>query len=214
MVNNLNLGFLRANNQVAIESGRIIASLLSDHPSYREPLPEGVLPPKQLNELVDLLEASCEAAKSHDSAKIEARNQIRLQFNASIRNTARHLEIMANGDLSKLQNTGFDVRKTPKKGKKQPQPVGTPVPSARHGELSGTVLLRTNVVPGAGGYEPEMSITDPAVAANWTGLGIRIHVSKIEISGLVPGQRYWFRMRAIGVDGPGAWSVPISIIAL
>jgi|JI10StandDraft_1071094.scaffolds.fasta_scaffold60097_6 hypothetical protein len=70
-------------------------------------------------------------------------------------------------------------------------------------EFEGTCALRWERVRGASVYEIEFKLKEDE--APWQRFQT-VTAAKAEVSGLIGGQFYYFRVRAIGAAGPGAWS--------
>jgi hypothetical protein len=63
-------------------------------------------------------------------------------------------------------------------------------------------------VKGTKSYEVQQS-TD---AANWQHAGVATK-SKLTVSGLTTGTKYWFRVRAVGGNATSPWSDPATKVA-
>ena len=213
MAANLRVDFLRSTDVVAIAKGRVIKTMLTNHPYAQAPLPAGVFSPDGLGEVLDRLQGACDDALCHDSRKIEARKKVRIEFDNGMRNLARHLEIWANGDVAKLQSTGFDLRRAPKRVATAPGPLPAPLLVMKHGTHPGTMTAHMKAIAGAVLYELYFT-SDPTREENWTKFGSSVTPSKIPVAGLNPGQNYWFRSCGVGATGNGAWSVPFPLMSL
>ena len=79
-----------------------------------------------------------------------------------------------------------------------------PVQEPRYARSS--LVPRTSPKPKyIGTFEGQKCTGDPAVEANWQTVIIATKASKIDYTGLTPGQLTYFRVR--GINGhPGAWS--------
>jgi phosphodiesterase/alkaline phosphatase D-like protein len=86
--------------------------------------------------------------------------------------------------------------------------------SVRHGEITRTLILKCNRTDGAGSVEWQISEDESAGEAGWKPGGVCTHCNRIEVKDLIPGKRYFFRMRNIGGNGPGPWSVTVSLICM
>lgn len=214
MIGVLKIDFLRGPDVKALARGRIIKSMLVDHDYTKGPLPPGVLSPDQLGALIERLQVAGDEALSHDTQKIRIHREIRKEYNKAIKNLASHLEILANGDVSKLQNLGFDLRQPPKKGARSQETLPTVEFTARHGLLEGTILIHIKLLALAAYYELQIASADPTQEENWQLYDTYIQPTKILITDRTPGQRYWFRVRARGVNGYGPWSPPTPLMSL
>ena len=210
----LKIDFLRGNNVTALAKGRIIRNMLADHPYQHAPLSTGVLTPDQLGELIDRMQTAHDQTLSRDVGKLQACSVVRKEYNNAFRNLARHLEIWANNDVSKLQNTGFDLRQAPKKRAPFVGPLPAPSLDVKHGPSPGTMVARMSVLLGAAMYELHITTGDPSQEANWGLQGLHTHPSKIVIPDLNSGQGYWLRGRGIGATGNGLWSAPFPLMSL
>ena len=211
MGNILSIKFIRGPDQTAMTKGRYIYRKVENHPLNQPPYPPGVLSPEQTKDVIDRLDLACFEARSRDLGKIAIRNAVRQEFNTAFRNLANHLEIGAGGDISKLQDVGFDFRKpTKKKGVTVVQ--DSPAVEATHSPISGTISVRISTVAGAVINELQIS-SDPNVEENWGKFGQFLPHTNIEVNGRTPGQKYWFRARGIGAN-EGPWSAPIFLISL
>ena len=210
----LKITFLRASTPVALSKGRIIKGMLTDHPYQHAPLPPGVLAPAQLGDLIDRTQTAYDQSLSRDVGKVQACCLVRQEFNNAFRNLARHLEIWANGDVSKLQHLGFDLRQTPKKSAPPTGPLPAPKLHVKHGLRPGTMIARMSVLAGALMYELYITSGDPSQEENWGQQGLHAHPSKIDIPGLSSGKGYWLRGRGIGATGNGIWSAPFPLMSL
>ena len=67
-----------------------------------------------------------------------------------------------------------------------------------------------DAVPRAQAYELQHTL-DPN-AGLWTDGGTFASTRGIGMTGLTRGKDYWARIRAVGPDGPGAWSDPVTTL--
>ncbi len=77
-----------------------------------------------------------------------------------------------------------------------------------------TFMQGARRVPDAACYDVQMTSADPTVETNWTAVGIFQNPRRIQVLGLTPGKVYWFRLRALGKAGPGAWTGAASLMAV
>jgi hypothetical protein len=206
----LKIDFLRKSDPIAMDKGRLIKTLLASHPYCSGP---GSSTPDILGSVIDRLQIAGDEAKCRDVNKIRARVEVRNEFNNTFRNTARAIETWANGDLTKLQLTGFDVRQFPKKGS-TPGQLPAPILSVVQGLLEGTMVANMSAVKGAATFDLHVTTGDPSQEASWQLYDSYAYRTKILITGRTPGQSYWFRGRGFGVTGYGAWSKPVSLRSL
>jgi hypothetical protein len=78
------------------------------------------------------------------------------------------------------------------------------------GEMPGQVALAWNPVPNARSYTLQQT-QDITAPGSWINV-LNCTKGKLSVSGLVVGQRYWFRVAAIGSAGQGPFGEPASRI--
>ena len=83
-----------------------------------------------------------------------------------------------------------------------------------HGQLSGTLNAQVTRLAGAGSYEVHITKDDPKVESNWQHAVSSVTSTHILVTGLIPGQSYWLRIRGLNSNGGGVWSDLISIIVV
>lgn len=82
-------------------------------------------------------------------------------------------------------------------------------------KVPGAIVIYGNHVRNGGPYLVHLCKGDPTVESNWYNPGGHYNsCGRIEMMGLESATRYWVRMRTDGPDGPGQWSVPVSIVVL
>ena len=115
---------------------------------------------------------------------------------------ATYVNGIANGDPAIIALAGMGVSDD------TATPVG-PMPKvenlhAAQGDADGEIDLNWNPVGrGLQNYRVEIT-TDPAGQTGWTFKMNAGGKSKVTVTGLTSGQRYWFRVVAEGAGGPGA----------
>ena len=115
---------------------------------------------------------------------------------------AADLELKANGNLVSLATTGYDLRKTPVRSTGPlPAPQNLRV---RTTGTSGEAMCKCAAVPLADSYEIQWTL-EP-MAGPWTSLPAVSNSQAMLITGLQRGTDYYFRVRAIGANGPSGWS--------
>lgn len=115
---------------------------------------------------------------------------------------AADLELKANGDLVKLAATGFSFKKTPVKSQ---GPLAAPQNlRVKTTGTAGEAMAKVAAVALASGYEAQFTL-DP-MSGEWTPINLVTDSQKILFTGLSRGKDYYFRVRAIGANGPSGWS--------
>ncbi|MEI7730346.1 MAG: fibronectin type III domain-containing protein [Verrucomicrobiota bacterium] len=144
------------------------------------------------------------AAADRDKGKISAKNALRKELLALVRQIGVYLQVKSGGDRTILESTGYDLVKD-----RVPNPNPPAAPQSFKvvaGALPGSVVASAKSPRGARSFEVQYCLGDTSVPANWK-LGAQ-HGSchRIKIAGLDRGKDYSFRIHAIGQDGPGPWS--------
>lgn len=86
--------------------------------------------------------------------------------------------------------------------------VGLVIVRLRHGEVSGSILIRCTPARAKSLNELQTCTGDPNVEANWHDAAF-FAGGKALITGLTPATTVWFRIQTAGLDGVmGAWSDP------
>ena len=156
-----------------------------------------------LRDKMDQLSAAETLVKTLRSAVYDAADDVRDGMAVA----ASYAEASTEGDGTKILSLGFDVVGAPS---------STPVPMTRvvnlalsAGDHAGSIDAGWDPVPSARLYELQTAPTS-ADNAVWTAYGIPQSRSFVTITDLVPGQKVWVRVRALGAgDQPaGEWSDP------
>ena len=80
---------------------------------------------------------------------------------------------------------------------------------------SGAVVIAGHHVRNGGPYLLQICKGEPTSEESWYSPGGRyISCSKIILQDLEPANRYFFRMRTDGPEGPGPWCHPVNIIVI
>ena len=103
--------------------------------------------------------------------------------------------------LAIIGHSGFDLKNKGVRIK--------PEFEAKHGKVSGEILLFAKSAGLRASYEWRMSVDQ----LTWTDLPDTIQ-AKTKVSGLTPGQIYYFKQRAITKAGQGSWSQIFVIVAI
>jgi hypothetical protein len=195
------------------KSGAIVNGL-----RINKSFPEPWLPQVDTHKLLEadylVYQTALNAASTGDRIKAQDRDRAREVLTARLQKLAPYLEVVADGDVNKLMSTGYDLRREGGGGstaKVLDAPNGF---TAKHGMLSGSVLLHAVRLIGAKSYEAQHNEGDPRDESTWQHAGTFSGCNKIEIGSLTPGKSYWFRLRAINAAGPGAWTDPASLMVV
>jgi hypothetical protein len=191
-----------------------IVTAMTGNANFPEPWPAPVPSSAQLNTDLQSFSNAYSATLTGDRSRIAVRDAARDTLTSHLQQLAYYLQMTANGDDALLASTGFDLR-TP-----VPHTVITVPPPApsnlrlKRGEVSGMLLVQVQKQTQATAYDVQTTSADPTVEANWGDAGIFMNCSRIEVPGLTPLKTYSVRVRAINAAGPGAWTLPVSLVVL
>lgn len=182
-----------------IDFARSIVTLMTGNPDYLTPDPP----------LTDLTNAADETdtanqevlqARAVSKQKTAILHEKDEALNNLIRKMANYVVNKSDGNEAKIEGAGFQV-------KAGTGPVGELPPpedfSITYGDEAGELDLHWDGVDGASGYTVQKNETDPVNESAWTDIDNPTK-SKYTIKGLTSGNRYWFRVLALGSAGRGA----------
>jgi len=97
--------------------------------------------------------------------------------------------------------------------------VSTPIPTPGnfklvHGKNSGEMTGTVSSVKGARMFEVWGCEGDPNLEQNWKLVAASPNCRRIDIKGLTPGTKYWFKVRAVRSGDIGPWSNYINLMAI
>lgn len=192
----------------------LIYTSLNGNANFPPPWPAPVPP------LGDILTAKTdyhtkfEAAQSGDTGKIALRVEARSGLTKLLKKLAPYLELVADGSVSKLQSTGYDLRHDAVQPY-NPNPLAAPANfTFVRGDVSGTMDAWADSLAGAGSYILQICAADPTVEANWSTKTTSRTCSNIIVDGFTPGKTYYARMCGVGSNGPGVWAVSTGVMAV
>ncbi len=200
----IKIGFSTLDVPKQIERSRLIQTAMTGNASYATPVPSLAT----VKTATDNLEASYNESRGRDKNKVQIMKLRRAEMLALIIQLAAYVQSTSNGDKETILSSGFDVIT---RGVPQP-PVGQVLNlRVSKGTVSGTVKLLWDRMPGARVYVIEVS-TDPFGPETFEPRGVSTK-SRFELDKLKPGNKYWMRVAAIGLNGLGDWSDPAAKIA-
>ncbi len=133
------------------------------------------------------------AAQSRDKVEVAEKNAKRATLEQLMSSLAGYVMSVANGDEAILVLSGFDLVKP---ASPQP-PIGIPENfSVSRGINEGEIVSSVDRVAGARTYIHEYTADPLTPASEWAQQFTTVR--KCTIADLVPGQKYWFRVAAIG----------------
>ena len=139
------------------------------------------------------------------------RDESRIALLKSLRALAYYINVQADGNLPALTSSGMLLEK-PQTDSGLPEQVEHV--QIEDGAISGQIYVSFQRQNNMSGYEIETGQLDESnMKIEWTSLRHTTRSKKNPIEPLIPGQRYYVRVRARNNKGAGDWSEPVSIIA-
>ena len=186
-----------------------VISALTDHPFFKD------IPLDPLASAGTNLEESIRLTGAGDHSRIPDRNTHLARVIKELTRVAFHVQLQAIDEESQLHTSGLPLAERRARVRKVPRaPIALLTGLvATNLEDPGAVMLNADSQDAAFGYHFQFTKLDPAVEENWVDDAPAPHrvCRKIVIRGLDSLSRYSFRGRAIGDDGPGPWSNPVTI---
>lgn len=191
---------------------RYVAGVFDSHPAYQTGLPEWIHGAQQLRQHADLMNEAIEVATKDKSKEAEiaaAREKCARSLNFAV----QYVTMFADhkNDLSLLENLGLEFKhKNYTKERKLPEkPIKLIV---KNEEGVGDIIIFTNSGFGLkGGVEVQINDGNPAEESSWRTYDYYFSC-RIEIKGLEPVKKYYFRVRFKNGAGYGPWSEPVSLV--
>lgn len=212
MSSKLKTNFLTMKHSDCLVAFETILTRLTNNPYFPEPWNSKVPSLEIIGEAVGRYKTGYHAAINGDRLYIALRNNIREEVAAMLEKIAAYLEVEAADNPAALLTTGFELKRERSNSHLKMElapPLNFKVVNAQQ---NGVVIASAGRVPGAASYEAYITDRDPSTEANWTHLATFASASKMVISDLEAGKNYFFRVRAIGSDGPGPWAGPVNTI--
>ncbi|MDR3652340.1 MAG: fibronectin type III domain-containing protein [Paludibacter sp.] len=197
------LDFVRDPIAIKIETGRNVESKMRPSLIFKNP----DVAYDDLKASTDLLETRNVAALNGGKEATALLHQAEEDWVNKMRLMARYVDRVADGDSAIILSAGFNLAK-------QPAPAVRPEFSVELGEKSGSVLLQRKRVDGARSYIWQYYIGEtPSNDANWVNAQVTSQAS-VELTGLTPVIKYWFRVAAVTPTGTTAFCDPIMQVVI
>jgi len=196
----LGLSRLSVLERIALASQ--IVTAMTANPNFTTPNPPLV---DITTKKTALIAANNDANAKYLAAKdaVNLRNDLVRDMDSLLTQEASYVDNIANGNDNIIMSAGMSIRDAK-------APIGElPAPTnlyATAGDEDGEIVLNWEPVRGAKSYVVYMT-TDPNVPDSWAHKASRTE-SFIDIKELTSGNKYWFRVAAVGAAGQGAFSDP------
>lgn len=189
-----------------IQTGRLVVASLDDNPNFPDAAPVRAL----LLAAVDELESSFNAAQTarlFAATKVSEQNQSAAAFKQAMAQVASWVASQSALDPNKIMTAGFNLKRGNTTLGALPAPTAFEV---WPGAAEGTMDLFWGRVHGAKSYLIECALAG-SETLDWKMVATSTN-TKVSVSGLTSGQKYLFRVSAVGTAGQSPWSAPIAKI--
>lgn len=159
-------------------------------------------------DLQSAVTAKADADQAAKMATVTQRNA-ELALDNALAAEAAYVQNVTKGDEAGILSAGMDVRSSGHKRGPMPAPMGL---SGSAGDLPGEIDLHWDPVYGASSYAIQQTVDPLTPGSAWTVVPASTR-SKVSVTGLTPGTRYWFEVAAVGAAGQGPWSAPATKMA-
>lgn len=145
------------------------------------------------------------------STSVMHRNRAEDELKDAIKRLGNYISIHAQGDALKITRSGFALRRKPRRVREVLAPQGL---SAAYGRLSGEIDLKWRPDrPGIMFIVEMAEILPDHDASEWVIKGYT-KKSKFTLAELTPGNRYQFRLKAVGSDKQSGYSQVVYSMAV
>lgn len=159
---------------------------------------------------VEAAHASAQIAKQAAMTKTSILHEKTDVLTGVLRQAGGYIESIAGDDETKILSAGVNVKSTTASSSASETTAPTGL-SASAGDHEGEIDLIWDKVKGGRSYVLERS-PDPLTATSWAHEAVTTK-SSATVSGLVSGNRYWFRVAAVTSAGQSGWSGPTTKMA-
>jgi hypothetical protein len=178
---------------------RNIVTMMTGNADYLTPDP----PLADLTTVADETDTANKDAiqvRAESKQKTAIKNEKEDALDKIIRKEANYVENKSDGNEAKIEGAGFRT-------KSEGAPVGELPPpedfSITYGDEAGELNMHWDGTIGASGYVVQKNETDPVEESAWNDVDNPTK-TKYTVKDLKSGNRYWFRVLAVGTAGRGA----------
>jgi hypothetical protein len=200
----LSLSFTKYSDDGLETKAEGILSLMTGNSYFPAPVP----PLADLQVALTAYQTSIVEAVTSDKIKIANKRSCRIELETVLVQLGRYVMFVANGNELMLISTGFDLVKQP-----EPKVLEEPgLVTVSNGISSGRLVVSIKRVKGA--YSYLYQITPDPLLPNSTWTSMPLNRSTGIFENLVPGQKYWIRVAAVGAGTQIAYTQETWHIAL
>lgn len=196
----VSLAFAGASDHGVEERAQAVSSNLYGVPAFADP----PVTKAALDAALAAFSAAIAAAEQGGPADTADKNNKREALVAQLYLLADHVQDLHGNDLALLLSSGFEAASTNRAQSPLPPATITDVLPGNSGEM----ILRVERLKNAILYEAQHALINAEGSPGpWVDGAQSTRSQRIVITGLIPGQRYQFRVRAVGGStGHGDWS--------
>ena len=197
------LDFVRDPIPQKIETGHNVEAQMRQNPIFVK----SDVPVDDLKLCNDLLQSRYVASIGGGKEETILLHQAEEAWVDKMRKIAMFVDRIADGDGAVIVSAGFNLAK-------QRSASSRPEFCVEMGERSGSVSLRRQRIDGARSYIWQCYIGEtPGNEAEWVTVQITSQAS-VELTGLKPLTKYWFRVAAVTIQGTTAFCSPIMQVVI
>ena len=198
------LGFNRLADAVKIDTAFQVVEQMTGNDNFRDPKPTL----EEVSGAATNMQTAYNNAKQRVGANAQQRlEEARKNLSVVMEELRRYVNWVAKGNEVIIRSSGMHVSKTP-------APVARPLPVSLYAEfsnVSGTILLKWKASKHAKSYMVWYTAT-PDDESSWKFVDT-VSEKQILVGSLSTGQRYWFRVVAVGTNGNSIPCDPATMIA-
>ena len=185
-----------------IEKARFIVTSMTGNANFTTPNPALTVITADANAL-ETAHLGAEGGGKDETALMYSKEEA---LDKDLSTLAAYLRSISNNNPTAAEavalSSGMDI--------KSPTPHAARTFSVQNSKTPGEVNLRTQSGGRRVSYIWQMT-ADPSNEANWKTIQTTVK-TKITVSGLISGTRYYFRAATVNKDGQGPWSNVLTII--
>ena len=195
--------FAKLRDAVLASKGQEIYTSMLNNPNFVTLSPDM---PTLLSVLGDYT-SSLIAAQTRERTAIIVKNQNRTILIAVLKSLGAYINFTAQGDLTQLSTTGYDLAKSRSKSPAIDKPLA---PSLMDGANPGQLISTADGVKGATNYVHQYKANLVTGDTEWAS--VFSSSRSCTVNGLISGQRYTFRIGALGPNDQVMYSDTVSRI--
>lgn len=203
----ISLGLSRMPIADKIAKAKMIIQKLTGNANFTTPVPPLLDVTAQVT-ATETAKTKADAAKKTSIEMTAIMHQEEKGLDTILTKLANYVEVTADGDVAKIESSGFTPasKATPIGTLPQPQNCGITT-----GDNAGEIDPGCDNVKGAKTYVWQINTVDPIKEGDWKD-AVTSTKSTCIIPNLTSGTRCWVRVAAVGAAGRSAWSDPATKI--